>query len=69
MSPQELRRKIEEDPEFIAIKRFDFLLSNARARYPDGCPDRIVAQALNMSEEDAVDLYRQIVEKLRLQMK
>lgn len=38
-------------------------------RYPDGCPDRIVANALGLSSEELEELYNDIVTKLRRKMK
>ena len=65
MTTSELRRLLEEDPDFIYLKRFDYSLKKLLERYPDGCPDRIIANALLMTEDDIQALYEKIVIKLR----
>ena len=65
MNTSDEKMKIQTDPNFIAIKRFDFSLEKVLERYPDGCPDRVVAQALGMGEEDVELLYNHIISKLQ----
>lgn len=65
---QKIKDLIDLDPDFIAIKRFDFSLKKALERYPDGAPDKVIAQALNMSEEELKVLYESVLEKLRKKM-
>lgn len=59
------QNKIMEDPDYIDIKRFDFSLKKLLERYPDGCPNRIIAKALDISEEEVEAKYEEIVQKLR----
>lgn len=65
MSTEEVKRRINEDPDFVYLKRFDYSLKNVLARYPDGAPTRIIAQALMITEEDAEAMYPRVVAKLR----
>lgn len=64
-SMNERKIMIETDPDYIASKRFDYSLNKLLERYPDGCPDRIIATALMIDEEEVEILYQNIVLKLR----
>lgn len=68
MTPEEAKQLIAEDAEFIYSKRFNYSLTELLKRYPDGCPDRIIAAVLMITEEDVEDMYQRIVEKLRAKM-
>lgn len=57
--------KIYTDPDYIALKRFDYSLAKLLERYPDGASDKIIAQALKIEESEVEELYQEIVEKLR----
>lgn len=65
MTPERARKLLETDPDFIYSKRFGYSLKKLLKRYPEGCPDRILAAALMMTEEQAEETYKQIVLKLR----
>lgn len=65
MTTEDANRLIEEDPDFVALKRFDYSLEAVVARYPDGCSDRIVSQALMVTEDDVQTMYDDVVAKLR----
>lgn len=60
--------KIENDPDFINIKRFDYSLERLLERYPEGAPMKVICQALNMSEKEVEDLYANVVEKLKAKL-
>lgn len=68
MNQQEINKLIESEEDYIYLKKYDFSLKKLLERYPDGCPNRIIAQALLMSEDDIEELYEQIVEKLKQRM-
>ena len=65
MTTDEVLRRIQEDPDFVYLKRFDYSLDKVVQRYPDGAPTRVIAQALMLTEEDVEDMYPQIVAKLQ----
>lgn len=69
MTPEQVKQMIENDPDFIASKRYSYSLAKLLERYPDGCPDRVIATVLQMSEEEVEVLYQKIVYKLRHHMK
>lgn len=60
-----IRERIETEPDFIAIKRFDYSLNKLLERYPEGVPTRVIAQALMMEESEVEELYQKIIAKLR----
>jgi DNA-binding NarL/FixJ family response regulator len=68
MTPEEIQNRLETDPDFVVLKRFGYSLEAVLERYPEGCPNRIVAQALSIPEETLPDYYAQVVEKLRILM-
>ena len=65
---QDVQKMLEESPDFINIKRYGNSLAKLEERYPDGCPDHIIAKALNLTEEQAEIRYQQIVTCLRSEM-
>ncbi len=69
MKGTEVRERILHDIDFVYLKRFDYSLKNLVARHPEGVPNRVIAAALMMTEEDVEDLYQTIIEKLRQTMK
>jgi hypothetical protein len=61
-----IRKRIDSEPDYIPIKRFDYSLTKLLEKYPDGnVPDRLIAQALLISEEEIEETYQKIVIKLR----
>lgn len=68
MNSTEMKRLVETDGDFIALKRFDFSLEKLIERYPDGCPERVIANALMIPEHEVEELYQKAVTKLRLIM-
>lgn len=63
---------IETNPDWIAIKRFDYSLSKLEDFYadrPDGCPGKVVAAGLQMTELEIDERYKAIIQKLRGLMK
>jgi hypothetical protein len=65
MTTEEARKKIETEPDFIYLKRFDYSLDRLIERYPDGAPNRVIAQALMMTEDDVEETFNSIIAKLR----
>lgn len=68
MNTTEATQRIREDPDFVALKRFDYSLEAVIERYPDGCPDRVIAQALMISEVEVEELYQKAIVKIQLIM-
>lgn len=60
-----VRTRIDTEPDFIALKRFDYSLAKALDRYPDGLPSPLIAQALDITEAQVEEHYQNVVKKLR----
>lgn len=63
-----IQARLEGEPDFVNLKRFKFSLRKLEERYPDGCPDHIIAAALNLTEEDVQTHHNRIVQALRAKM-
>lgn len=68
MTGTEVRRKVKHDPDFVYLKRFNYSIQELLERYPEGAPDRLIAQGLLLTEEELDTLYENILEKLRRAM-
>ena len=68
MTGSEARKRIRHDPNFVYLKRFDFSMEKLLDRYPEGVPNKLIAQALLITEEDVETIYNNIIEKLRKNM-
>ena len=69
LSKEEIKFRVENDADFIAIKRFEYSIEKLMERYPDGVPQRIIAQALATTEQNVEKLYQRAIGKLRQAMK
>ena len=65
MTEEEARKKVQEDPGFIFSKRYEYSIDQLESRYPDGCPDNIIAHALMIGEESVEAEFNKIVIKMR----
>lgn len=66
---EELQLRIDTEDDFVNIKRLDYSLERVLQRYPDGAPQRVIAQALMISEDEVEKLYETVVQKLRNALK
>ncbi len=69
MNDEEIMHRLKTEPDFIAIKRFDHSIAELEKKHPDGCPDRLIAAALNIEEADVHERMRRIVETCKIQMR
>ncbi len=70
MTSNEVCRRLEEDKDYIACKRFDYSLKKLMARYPedkypDRVPTKVIAQAMNMTEDELDAFEKQIICKMQ----
>lgn len=56
---------MNDDPEFVRMKRYGYSIAKLEARYPDGCPDKIIASALMIKEDEVEPRYDGVVVKMR----
>lgn len=69
VNSEEAKKLLETDKDFVNLKRFDYSLSKVIKRYPEGCPDRVIANALMMSEDEVEETFNKVLIKLRNLMK
>lgn len=69
MTFEEAKKQVELNPKFIYSKRFDNSLQKCIDRYPDGVPDKVIAQCLMMTEEEVEETFQKVVQKLQKVMK
>lgn len=60
---------VENDPDFVNVRRFQYSLDKLKERYPEGAPDHVIAAALMITEDDVASIYEQVIVKLRELMK
>ncbi len=65
MTDAMLKRKVATTPGFVNAKRFDNSIVLLEERYPDGCPDHVLATALMIPEAEVQGEYDKIVVKMR----
>lgn len=61
MSEEPDNSLIQTDSDYINVRRYKNSLKVVELRYPNGCPDHIVAACLNMSEEQINEKYLGII--------
>lgn len=66
MTPKNVR--ILQEPDFVAISRYDYSLKKLLERYPDESPDKVIALALMLEEEQVEIEYQLVVAKMRALM-
>ncbi len=69
MNPIDVKRLLDTEPDFIGLKRFDFSLKKLLEEHPDGCSDKMIAQALLIPETEVEGLYQKVVDRLRVLMR
>lgn len=65
MTEEDIKFKILTEPDFVNLKRFNYSIDTALEKHPDGLPDKMIAQALMISEEEVQECYASVIEKLR----
>ena len=65
---QDVKQMMEQNPDYIAIKRYCNSLAALEKRYPDNIPSHIVALALNLTEEQVEEEYQKIISCIRANM-
>lgn len=67
VTADDVKDAIENDPDFIALARFDCSLAKFVERYPDGAPSNVmIAKALCTSEEDVENIYQEAMKFLKI---
>lgn len=69
MTPEQVQTAIHQQPDFVNLKRYDYSLEKVMEAFPDGCPDKVIAAGLDLTEEQLKALSDSITLKLRTLMK
>jgi len=64
-TPEEMQVKIQDDPDFISLRRYGYSVNKLLEKYPNGVPDHIIADGLLMTEIELEERYKAIVTCLR----
>ena len=56
---------IATDKDFISSKKFNNSLELLLKRYPDGCPNYLIASCLMITEEEVEARYNNIIELIQ----
>jgi hypothetical protein len=72
--PSQIRNQIDTNPDFIALKRYGNSLESFLEKYPNGVPDdargvRLIAQALQMTEDEVKETVERVIRSIRHVMK
>lgn len=65
MTAEQARHLIMTDERFVYAKRYNYDIEEMLLRYPESCPDHVIAAALMITEDDVEEVYERIVLKLR----
>jgi hypothetical protein len=69
MTTEEAHAQLQSNPDFVNLKRYGYSLTAVMEQFPNGCPDKLIAQALLITEDDVKALDEGITAKLRSAMK
>lgn len=64
-TPEEMQQKLQEDPDFVCLRRYGYSVNKVLEKYPNGVPDHIIADGLMMTENELEERYKAIVTCLR----
>lgn len=56
------------DETYVHAKRYENNIERVCTRYPDGCPDHVIASCLLLEEEAVEPAYEAVVAKLQALM-
>jgi hypothetical protein len=62
---QDVQDMLATLPDYIAIKRYNNSIAALEKRYPEGAPTHVIAQALEIPEEEVEIRYQKIISVLR----
>jgi hypothetical protein len=60
--------KIRTDPDFVYMNRYHNSIKELLDRYPDGCPDHIIASAFEITEEELEERFQRLILDLKVRM-
>lgn len=69
MTSAEVRERLSTEDDFIFLPRYEYSLKRLLERYPDGVPEKLIAQGLLITEDEVTLVYNRAVRKLQRLMK
>lgn len=64
----EINNMLSNEEDFILLRRYNYSLQKLVDKYPEGCPDHIIATALGVDEAVVKERFAKIIACLRAQM-
>ena len=61
----EINNMVSDQDDFILLRRYNYSLQKLVDKYPDGCPDHIIATALGVDEAAVKERFAKIIACLR----
>lgn len=65
LSKEEIQQLLHNDETFVNSKRYGYSIEAVLERYPDGAPNNVIAQLLELDKDDIDARYSSIVVTLR----
>ena len=65
----DIKKRIEEEPDFIDSIRHDNSIAKLLGKKPDGVDEKTIAKVLNMTEKEVHDTMIRAIDKIRKAMK
>jgi hypothetical protein len=62
---EEINNMVSNEDDFILLRRYGYSLQKLVDKYPDGCPDHIIATALGVDEAAVKERFSKIITCLR----
>lgn len=66
--PAKIRFLVDSDPDFVNNRRYGYSMKKLLEAHPEGLTNRLIAQALGITEAELASTYEEIVRKLRIAM-
>lgn len=60
--------KMNTEPDFIYMNRYGNSINKLLQRYPEGCPDHIIAASFEINEVELEKRFQQIISTLQIRM-
>lgn len=69
MTDEEMVEKLKSEPDFIFGPKYRNSVQELLRRYPNGVPDKIIAQVLGISIPEVEEAFQLVILKIRSELK
>lgn len=69
MTDEEMVEKLMTEPDFIFGPKYRNSVQELLRRYPEGVPDRIIAQVLGITVPEVEVAFQLVIQKIRTSLK